>query len=133
MTDWPGNISVITAFADDLDAAKTFYHDVFGLTTIYQDDASAVYKFGNMMINLLTASQAPELIEPTVPGGADAGPRHLLTLDVDDVDAKAAELQQKGVTLLNGPQDRPWGIRTVAFADPTGTVWELSAPLKTAD
>ncbi len=28
--------------------------------------------------------------------------------------------------LLNGPQDRPWGRRTAAFADPAGHVWELA-------
>jgi uncharacterized glyoxalase superfamily protein PhnB len=30
------------------------------------------------------------------------------------------------VKLLNGPMDRPWGIRTAAFADPAGHVWEIA-------
>ncbi|MEO8093347.1 MAG: VOC family protein [Pseudolysinimonas sp.] len=51
------------------------------------------------------------------------------TLGVDDVDATAADLVARGVTLLNGPQDSPWGIRTAAFADPAGHVWEIAAPL----
>ncbi len=29
MTDWPGAISAITLFADDLAATKAFYVDVF--------------------------------------------------------------------------------------------------------
>ena len=33
----------------------------------------------------------------------------------------------RGATLLNGPIDRPWGIRTAAFRDPAGHVWELAS------
>jgi predicted enzyme related to lactoylglutathione lyase len=132
MTDWPGSISAITVFAEDLAACKSFYREVFGLPVFYEDDASAVFKFGNTLINLLDAAEAPGLIGPAVPGGADAGPRVQFTLDVDDVDAAAADIEERGGTLLNGPLDRPWGIRTAAFRDPTGTVWEIAAPLKTA-
>ena len=34
--------------------------------------------------------------------------------------------QSRGVELLNGPMDRPWGIRTAAFADPAGHIWEIA-------
>ncbi len=37
-----------------------------------------------------------------------------------------AELDRRGVALLNGPVDRPWGVRTAAFADPSGHVWEIA-------
>jgi len=37
-----------------------------------------------------------------------------------------------GVTLLNGPVDRPWGRRTAAFADPSGNVWEVAQILPDA-
>ncbi|MFE9364643.1 VOC family protein [Streptomyces sp. NPDC006978] len=39
----------------------------------------------------------------------DAGSRLQLTLPVDDVDAMCKEVAARGVTLLNGPMDRPWG------------------------
>ena len=32
--------------------------------------------------------------------------------------------------LVNGPIDSPWGLRTAAFADPDGHVWEVAAPIK---
>ena len=51
------------------------------------------------------------------------------TLSVDDVDATAADLAARNVALLNGPVDRPWGIRTAAFADPAGHVWEIAGPI----
>ena len=53
----------------------------------------------------------------------------MITLAVDDVDATCAELTAKGVTLLNGPQDRPWGIRTASFQDPDGHIWEVAAKI----
>jgi uncharacterized glyoxalase superfamily protein PhnB len=40
-------------------------------------------------------------------------------------------LRGRGVEFLNGPQDRPWGQRTAAFADPDGHVWEIAQELTT--
>jgi lactoylglutathione lyase len=31
-----------------------------------------------------------------------------------------------GVQLLNGPIDRPWGVRTASFKDPAGHIWEIA-------
>ena len=79
-----------------------------------------------MLVNLLDAREAPELIAPASVGGPGAGARFQLTINVEDVDATCVELERRGVTLLNGPMDRPWGVRTAAFADPAGHVWEVA-------
>ena len=50
---WPKGISAITLFVEDLDAAKQFYLKVFGLPVFYEDPNSAVFKFGDTLINLL--------------------------------------------------------------------------------
>ncbi|MFJ4713518.1 VOC family protein [Streptomyces sp. NPDC088785] len=123
---WPTGISAITLFAEDLDATKRFYREVFGLPVAFEDDNSAVFEFGNTLINLLTSAAAPELIAPAHAARADAGSRLVLTLPVADVDAMCAELAARGVTLLNGPMDRPWGIRTASFRDPGGHIWEIA-------
>ena len=34
--------------------------------------------------------------------------------------------------LVDGPMDRPWGIRTAAFADPGGHIWEIAQTLVTS-
>jgi uncharacterized glyoxalase superfamily protein PhnB len=31
--------------------------------------------------------------------------------------------------LLNGPMNRPWGIRTAAFTDPDGHIWEVAGKI----
>jgi len=123
---WPGGIGAITLFVEDLEAAKRFYGDVFGLPLAFEDGASAVFDFGNTMINLLKDTDARELIEPAQVAPRDAGSRLQLTIQVDDVDAKCAELAARGVELLNGPMDRPWGIRTASFSDPGGHIWEIA-------
>lgn len=123
---WPRGIAAITLFVQDLDAAKEFYHRVFGLPVTFEDGDSVVFRFGDTLINLLQAAAAPELIEPARVAASDAGSRFQLTLHVDDVDRLCEELAERGVTLLNGPMDRPWGARTASFRDPDGHIWEVA-------
>ena len=63
---------------------------------------------------------------PAAVAGRDAGVRAVFTLQVDDVDAMCEVLTERGVELLNGPMDRPWGIRTASFVDPGGHIWEIA-------
>jgi uncharacterized glyoxalase superfamily protein PhnB len=37
-----------------------------------------------------------------------------------------AILSERGIVLINGPMDRPWGPRTASFADPSGHIWEVA-------
>jgi len=126
MDSWPKGISAITLFVEDLAVARRFYVEVFGLAVHYEDDESAVFNFGNTLINLLRTTAARDLIEPAAVAGPEAGSRIQFTIDVDDVDAMCAELTRRGVELLNGPMDRPWGIRTASFRDPGGHIWEIA-------
>ena len=126
MGSWPGGISAITLFVEDLPAAKEFYGRAFGLPVVFEDDASAVLRFGNTLINLLKATEGVGLIAPATVAPPEAGSRMQFTIDVDDVDAMCAELTARGVQLLNGPLDRPWGIRTASFSDPAGHIWEIA-------
>jgi lactoylglutathione lyase len=123
---WPKGIFGFTLFVEDLAATKQFYQEVFGLPVEYEDDASAVFNFGNTIINLLTTTAAHELIAPAAVARPEAGSRFQITIQVDDVDATCEELRRRGVELLNGPMDRPWGIRTAAFSDPGGHIWEIA-------
>lgn len=126
-TKWPQKIFAITLFAEDLVATKQFYQNVFELPVHFEDDNSAVFDFGNILINLLDAREGPELIGPAPVARPESGARMQLTIPVDDVDAVCARLTERGVTLLNGPMDRPWGIRTATFRDPAGHIWEIGS------
>ena len=51
----------------------------------------------------------------------------VFTIAVDDVDAMCdSRSRARGVEILNGPMDRPWGIRTASFRDPGGHIWEIA-------
>ena len=126
MSAWPKGIGAITLFVEDLPAAKQFYQAVFGLPVVFEDGDSTVFKFGDTLINLLKTTAAGALIEPAQVAPREAGARFVFTIDVDDVDAMCAELTARGVELLNGPMDRPWGVRTASFMDPSGYIWEIA-------
>jgi catechol 2,3-dioxygenase-like lactoylglutathione lyase family enzyme len=119
-------IFAITLFVEDLDTAKQFYLKVFGLPLVYEDSNSAVFQIGETLINLLKISEAGVLIEPAKVATPESGSRFVFTINVEDVDAMCAELTARGVVLLNGPMDRPWGMRTASFSDPGGHIWEIA-------
>ena len=126
-------LGAITLFVEDLQRSKPFYRHVFGLRMIFQDDSSAAFDFDNTIINLLSLPAARELIEPGAVAAPEAGSRLQLTIWVDDADAACAELEARGVTLLNAPLSREWGMRTAGFTDPAGNVWELAQELSRAE
>lgn len=128
-SDQPKEIGAVTLFVDDLGAAKQFYQKVFGLPVHYEDENSAVFRFGGVLINLLDVAAAHDLIAPATVGSREAGSRSQFTISVSDVDAACATLAERGVTLVNGPMNRPWGIRSAAFADPGGHIWEIAQDL----
>ena len=121
------SVGAITMFVDDPKRSKEFYERVFGAPVAFEDDDSVAFEFENMIVNLLVERSAPELIEPAPVAGREAGSRFQLTVFVEDADAVVEQLRSTGVELLNGPIDRPWGMRTAAFADPDGHVWEVAA------
>ncbi len=125
-TTWTPHVAAITLCVQDVARSREFYRRTFDLPVHYEDDVSVVFDLGGVLINLLQEAEAVELLTPAPVGDAAAGSRLQLTLDVSDVDEVAAALTARGVTLLNGPQDRPWGIRTAAFADPDGHIWEIA-------
>ena len=123
------SVGAITMFVDDPKRSKEFYERVFGASAIYEDENSVAFEFERLIVNLLAERAAPELIEPTPVAGRETGERFQLTIWVEDADAVVEQLRSAGVELLNGPIDRPWGLRTAAFADPDGHVWEVAAKI----
>ena len=57
-------IEVVSLFVDDIATTKAFYRKVFEPEILFEDEVSAVLQFNGAMINLLQASEAPELVAP---------------------------------------------------------------------
>ena len=127
------SVGAITLFVEDPQRSKSFYENVFELPVAYEDENAAAFNFENMIVNLLKAPAARELIDPAAVATREAGSRFQLTIWVDDADATCAQLRARGVELLNGPMDRAWGLRTATFTDPDGHIWEIASELQKND
>ena len=123
-------VDTVNLFVEDLAGTRSFYQEVLGLTLAFEDEAVAVFKLENMIICLRDASvEGADLIAPATVASPGGGARFVLAVRVSDVDATCAELAQRGVILLNGPINQPWGMRTACFADPAGHIWEVAQDL----
>jgi lactoylglutathione lyase len=126
MVEWEKEIGAISLFVEDLSRSKAFYEKAFGLTAQGEDDVSVMFRFKDTWVFLTKATAAQEIIGPVPVAAPGGGARSEFAIIVPDVDAVGAELAENGVTLLSGPQDRSWGMRTVIFTDPDGHVWEIA-------
>jgi lactoylglutathione lyase len=120
------SMSIITLFTEDLAGTRDFYEEILGLPVLGDHGDNIVFKLGNVMVNLARVSAAANFGVPTRVADRGAGVRVVLPVAVDDVDAACAELARYGLALLDGPVDRPWGVRTASFTDPAGHIWELA-------
>lgn len=128
MADWDKRIMAINLIVGDLDRSKAFYRESFALTPEHEEDDVAVFRFKDTYVMLQRD-----------PGHQDVPAREALALAekgvgqyaivVEDADAVRAELEGHGVTVISGPADRDWGMRTFTFADPGGYVWEIAQEL----
>lgn len=119
-------LGALTLFVKETSPVTTFYREVLGLRTVFEDDVSTVFDLGGTMLNVLAVTAAAEVVSPARPAVVGDTPRMLLSLWVEDVDAVCRDLQERDIVLLNGPVDRSWGKRTAAFTDPAGAVWEIA-------
>jgi lactoylglutathione lyase len=124
-------VGAITMFIGDVERSKRFYERVFDIQAIYEDPDAVAFQFDNIVVNMLRSSAAHDLIQPAAVADEEAGARFQLTIWVDDADATYAELANRGAEFINGPMDREWGMRTAAFVDPDGHIWEIAENIRT--
>jgi catechol 2,3-dioxygenase-like lactoylglutathione lyase family enzyme len=128
----PMQIGRIILFADDLDLAKSFYQDAFGLQ-VEQDGAGLGFRLDGLSVGLLGTAAAAELIGPAAVAAPDAGLRFTFCTFVDRVDAVCADLAVRGVRLFKDAKDLSFGHRLASLRDPGGHIWEIVAEVPAAD
>jgi lactoylglutathione lyase len=112
----------VILYVTDLAVSVAFYRDAVGLEHRFTEAGYAEFGTGATRFALYERRRAEWLTgNPVVPGPAGE-----IVLLVEDVDAIAAALRGRGLPLLSGPADRPWGHRTVHVADPDGFVVEFA-------
>jgi catechol 2,3-dioxygenase-like lactoylglutathione lyase family enzyme len=118
------SVSAITLFVDDLARSKEFYARVFDVKPADEEEGTVIFEFGNLFVRLLSRAEAEKELLGQVPlADPGSGVSVELAMRVPNVDARAAELVERGVTISFGPVDRPWGVRHVGFRDPDGHLW----------
>ena len=128
MDSEPKPLFSMALFVKDKDRAKAFYEKAFGLKPLFEDSGGVVLRLANTYLFLATMDETQSRVAPATVGTSN-GPRQIFAIQVDDVDAVCRELTTKGIALLNGPEDRSWGMRTANIQDPDGYVWEIATDL----
>jgi len=127
MAEWEKQIFAINLIVGDLERSKTFYREVFGLAPLDEEEDLAIFRFGDTYVAVRhdPAHQPPggEVLDLAQKGVGQ------FAIVVEDVDAVRAELDEHGVTVISGPADRDWGMRTLTFADPGGYTWGIAQDL----
>ena len=131
MAEWEKQIGAINLIVGDLDRSKTFYREVFGLPPQHEEEDLAMFRFKDTYVFLQHDSAHQDAPAGEVLGPAQKGVGQFAII-VEDVDAVRAELDEQGVTVISGPADRHWGMRTITFADPGGYIWEIAQELPSA-
>jgi len=124
MGDWDKSIGAMTLFVPDVDEARKFYETAFGVEAHAFDDGAVMLLGTEPIVFLHKTATRPEPI-PEVLEEARKGAGQFAII-VPDVDAVCAEITGRGVELISELADRPWGMRTITFADPAGHIWEVA-------
>jgi lactoylglutathione lyase len=130
MTQSLKSISVVTLFVEDEQRSKAFYEQLFDVTAADEGHGTIIFQLGNLFVRLLNRDEAQSEMLGQVPV-AEPGfePSVQLAMFVDDLDALCAELADRGVPIVYGPVDRPWGVRSAGFRDPDGHLWQFGADI----
>jgi catechol 2,3-dioxygenase-like lactoylglutathione lyase family enzyme len=131
LASWEKKIGAINLIVGDLERSKAFYRDVFGLPLQHEDEDTAMFRFGDTYVFLQRGAADRDGLSGDVLSLAQKGVGQFVMF-VEDADAVRAELDEGEVTIISGPADRDWGMRTLTLADPGGYTWEITQELPSA-
>jgi len=116
------NVSLVTVYCLDQDKARDFYVDVLGFEPHTDNTMGDGFRWvtvshtsqPELEVTLMTPGppldpDAADFIRRQLEGGKMGG----LGLEVDDCRKTFEELSAKGVTFLQEPSDRPYGVEAV--------------------
>lgn len=122
-------VDYVILYVRDLDASIRFYRDVLGLPFKFTESGYAEFATEGTKLALYERARLPGLIGREA---TDGGPEFEVAFLVGDVDAEAERLRARGIRILAGPIDRPWGQRTLHLLDPDDHVVELAQEIPRA-
>ncbi|MCM3267897.1 VOC family protein [Paenibacillus elgii] len=103
-----------------IEAAKSFYHDVLGLDLLMDHGWIATYGSNEeMRVQISFASE-----------GGSGTPTPDLSVEVDDIEAALERVKRAGFAVEYGPMNEPWGVRRFFVRDPFGKLVNILAHIQ---
>ena len=114
-------------FARQMSAMRAFYGTPLGFPLHRELSTRWVeYRVGS---NLLALTERGLIFDDPAPPVGVLSLQLAFRVAPREVDACAATLAERGVAIISGPTDQPWGHRTLFFRDPDGNVLEIYADI----
>ncbi|NBB75032.1 MAG: glyoxalase [Bacteroidetes bacterium] len=113
-------------YADDLDAAESFYHGVLGLDVLFREEGRHVFfRCGTGVV--LVFDPAATRAEEHLPHGTEGAGHAAFAVRHDDLDAWKEHLTAHGIAI---EEDKTWpnGGRSLYVRDPAGNSIEFATP-----
>ncbi len=116
------HISLISVWVKDQDASLAFYTDILGFEVREDIHLAEDFRWLTVMhpsqpeiqIHLTTPGPPlPDELQDAIRRSLDNGTMPGIGLSVDDCQATYADLQAKGVTFIQPPSERPYGVEAV--------------------
>ncbi len=107
----------VSFYASDVDAAKKWYSELFGIDPYFERPGYAEFRLGDYQheLGIIDSRYAPKG-EINSPGGA------IVYWHVDDVKATVEKLISLGAKEYEGIKDRSGGFVTASVIDPFGNI-----------
>lgn len=120
-------IDYTVIFARHMDAMREFYGKTLGFPL--QRELSPRWVEYRVGANTLALTERGAMFDdPSPPDGA-LSLQLAFRVEPDEVTSCAAVLKERGVKIISGPTDQPFGHRTLFFRDPDGNVLEIYAEI----
>jgi lactoylglutathione lyase len=121
------NLDYTVVFARQMPAMREFYGSTLGLALHRElSDKWVEYRIGSSLLAL--TEHGALFNDPAPPVGA-LSLQLAFRVAPSEVASCAATLKERGVAILSGPTDQPFGHRTLFFRDPDGNVLEIYAEI----
>ena len=114
-------------FARQMPAMREFYGTTLGFPLNKELGPKwAEYRIG---VNTLALTERGVLFDDPAPPVGVLSLQLAFRVAPAEVASCASTLKERGVTIISGPTDQPWGHRTLFFRDPDGNVLEIYAEI----
>ncbi len=118
----------VRLLVDRFDECFAFYSKVIGLELVVRisEGFYAEFRAGDTTLALYERGRMDDVVGAEHREGPRADDRAALIFQVDDVDATAGELRERGAAFVTDPHDQSgWGLRVAHLRDPEGNLIEL--------